>query len=489
MFQPTRGHAIIDNIFTNSEAFATITVTGNISDREPQAIELTMEKCSDEKPVRRRFITDANKGALYLSLLSETWQEAQSGDDPGSMFDVFLTTFMHHYNLCIPLKVVMNRNSKPESHSPVLFQIKETLDLIRETMNMYPGDEDLARIFRSYRKFYLQSCEDFKRLHYTQQIQQSQNRSKTVWRHIDNITGKRQRNLTDEQRPSCEDLSATAAESSFYFFPTDEQEILEIVQKLHPKKSRDHYDIDTDTVKFIAPTIAKVLANVINKCMEKGIFPDSLKIARVTPIYKKGLRSDPSSFRPISVLPAFSKIFEAVMAARISDYFEREGYLCDEQYGFRSGRGTRQAVWNIFTGLSSIIESESRCDAVVLDISKAFDCMNHNRFIDKMEKYGFRGVALGLLRSYLTNRKQYVVCGAESGVMTRVTIGVAQGSLIGPLFFIIYTSDLPRSISREVTLYADDTTILVRWRDDAARNAAVEDAKLVCRQSPRVEYR
>ena len=93
------------------------------------------------------------------------------------------------------------------------------------------------------------------------------------------------------------------------------------------------------------------------------------------------------------------------MAVRISGYFEREGYLCDGQYGFTSSRGARPAVWNIFSWLSNIIDSESRCGTLVLDISKAVDCMKHDGFIDNMEKYGFRGVALSLLRSYLTNRK------------------------------------------------------------------------------------
>ena len=199
---------------------------------------------------------------------------------------------------------------------------------------------------------------------------------------------------------------------------------------------------------------------IINESFSSGTFPDKLKIAKVTPIFKKGSRSDKNNYRPISILSVFSKIFEKLMHKRLFRYLERLCILHELQFGFREKFSTSHALISLIEHLKkSLDEGEFGC-GIFIDLRKAFDTVNHSILLQKLEYYGIRGVANNWFKSYLSDRYQYVSINGITSDVKPVLCGVPQGSVLGPLLFLLYVNDLP-NCSDKLTFHltADDTNI------------------------------
>ena len=187
-----------------------------------------------------------------------------------------------------------------------------------------------------------------------------------------------------------------------------------------------------------------------------------MKLARVTPIHKEGSKTNVENYRPISLLNSFSKIYEKLMHTRLFEFFELNNSLYENQYGFRSGRSCEHALLNAQNILLESLSKRQISLLLLIDFSKAFDMVEHPILLQKLEHYGIRGPALKWLESYLSNRKQFVsVNGAESSTLS-IDFGVPQGSILGPLLFIIYINDIPNiSEFAKFILYADDANIIL----------------------------
>jgi hypothetical protein len=206
--------------------------------------------------------------------------------------------------------------------------------------------------------------------------------------------------------------------------------------------------------------IVEPLTIIINQMLNTGIFPNLLKIAKVTPIYKKGDETDFSNYRPISLLPALSKIFEKVIFNQTYEYFTQEKLFYESQYGFRNKHSTEYAALEIVDRLMTEMDKNETPINIYLDLSKAFDTLDHNTLIQKLEYYGIKGNNLALFQNYLTERKQYVEFNNTKSEMLEINTGVPQGSILGPLLFIIYINDMSK-VSKifAFIIYADDTTL------------------------------
>ena len=248
--------------------------------------------------------------------------------------------------------------------------------------------------------------------------------------------------------------------SSFTFMNIDEDAINKIIYNLPPKSSSGCDGISTKLLKVIAPVIIKPLTLLINQVLNTGTFPDKLKIAKVIPIFKKGDPSLFENYRPISLLPAISKVLEKIIALQLSSYFEKNKLLFDNQYGFRPKHSTEHAALELIDRITNKMDTNEIPLNIFLDLSKAFDTIDHSILLNKLKYYGLKGSTLNLVQSYLSNRKQYTEIEDTTSTILPIQVGVPQGSILGPILFIIYVNDLPQCSNKfDFIMYADDTTL------------------------------
>ena len=190
-------------------------------------------------------------------------------------------------------------------------------------------------------------------------------------------------------------------------------------------------------MKQIASEISYPLKLICSLSLSTGVFPNDLKIAKVVSIYKKDNPQNFGNYRPVSVLPCFSKILERIMYNRCYDFITKTNVLFNKQYGFRNKHSTYMAVLDFVININHAIDNDKYTLAVFMDFSKAFDTIDHNILLSKLYHYGFRGISYDWFASYLSNRKQYVSYQNIKSSNENVICGVPQGSILGPLLFIL----------------------------------------------------
>ena len=197
-----------------------------------------------------------------------------------------------------------------------------------------------------------------------------------------------------------------------------------------------------------------------------GVFPDALKLTKVIPIHKANSKMIVSNYRPISLIPLFSKIFEKLMHKRIMDFLVKQNILSKKQYGFQKNKSTEHAILDLQSKIIDAFEKKERSCCIFLDFAKAFDTVNHSILIKKLNYYGIRGETLNWLQSYLSNRKQCVQIGNFKSDFKNIDCGVPQGSVLGPLLFLVYINDIAESSQLlDFHLFADDTSIFYKHKD------------------------
>jgi hypothetical protein len=249
--------------------------------------------------------------------------------------------------------------------------------------------------------------------------------------------------------------------SSFSFTVTSTEMVRSTIMKLKSKSSSAADGMSTRTLKSLSHVLAEPICLIFNQSVLTGIFPDALKIAKVRALFKKGDTCNPNNYRPISILPAISKVFEKLMQMQLTSYFENHGLLCPGQYGFRSNHSTEFAAIELIDRISLKLEQNLTPLSIFIDLSKAFDCLNHEILLCKLQHYGLQTRALSLIRSYLSNRKQFVETNNFKSETCRITTGVPQGSILGPFLFLVYLNDFKNASSKfKFINYADDTTLI-----------------------------
>ena len=209
-----------------------------------------------------------------------------------------------------------------------------------------------------------------------------------------------------------------------------------------------------------------MLSHIFNHSLSSGIVPSHLKIAEVIPIYKAGDNTVLSNYRPISILPSISKILEKIMYTRLHDYISKNNILAPQQHGFRTKRSTYMAINDLYCKITYDQDNKLYTAGLFLDLSKAFDTLNHEILLQKLNKYGIRGLALSWVENYLSNRQQYVMFNQHVSKTENISCGVPQGSILGPLLFLLYINDLPKcSPTSHFIIFADDTNIVFSHSD------------------------
>jgi hypothetical protein len=249
---------------------------------------------------------------------------------------------------------------------------------------------------------------------------------------------------------------------SMFLLPTNEIEICDIVKSLSGKKAPGNDEVSAFVLKSVIMSIVKPLTHVFNLSFRLGKFPNRLKLAKVVPIFKNDDKLLVCNYRPISVLSVFSKILEKLMFTRMSVFIDKHAILSSCQFGFREHHSTSMALIKLFDKITHELDNKCYSIGIFLDLSKAFDTIDHNILIDKLQCYGFRGIVKDWLTSYISDREQYVSINDHSSTTLPIRTGVPQGSILGPLLFILYINDIV-NVSRDVELllFADDTNVFL----------------------------
>ena len=241
------------------------------------------------------------------------------------------------------------------------------------------------------------------------------------------------------------------------------------------KSSGSIFSISTAVLEDAKHVISNILSNIFNLCVTQGYFPEELKLGRITPIFKKGSKSLFDNYRPVCNLSPFSKIFEKIVHNRMLEFIDKNNIFSNTQFGFRKEMGTETALVDFTDFIHQRLLKRHNVGSIFMDLSKAFDVMDHNILEKKLEHYGFRGKFLEFLMSFTRNRKYFVHVNGFNSVTKNVNIGVPQGSTLGPLFFLLFINDMKNcSELLKFIQFADDTTLLFSSSDIEQLNSILE---------------
>ena len=249
--------------------------------------------------------------------------------------------------------------------------------------------------------------------------------------------------------------------SIFHATEVTEEEIVKIIGNF--KDSAAGWDdIKPSVIKHVKTSLKRPLAHISNLSFANGIFPNELKIANVVPIYKGNDEMEFSNYRPVSVLPVFSKLLERLMYNRLIDFINENKLLYKFQFGFQKGKSTNMALIMLIDKISEALDKGELAIGVFLDFSKAFDTVDHDILTRKLDLYGIKGIYNDWFKNYLDNRKQYVTYNSAKSESQVIKCGVPQGSILGPLLFLLYINDLS-TVSDDLfsILFADDSNMFI----------------------------
>ena len=244
-------------------------------------------------------------------------------------------------------------------------------------------------------------------------------------------------------------------------FPLSRDDIIPLICKLNPKKATGSDGISAQMLLLCGETASRPLQIIFSSILSTGIYPNVWKLANVTPIHKKNSKQEINNYRPISLLPICGKLFEKIVFNHLYSFLNTNNLITKNQSGFRPGDSTINQLLDLIDTIHKSFDASPTLEvrAVFMDISKAFDKVWHDGLIFKLRQNGVSGTLLNLFDSYLTNRKQRVVLNGSVADYADIKSGVPQGSVLGPLLFLVYINDLEENIKSQIRFFADDTML------------------------------
>lgn len=459
---------------------------------------------NSEQTVRTQFSKNKCISILQLHDWSSFRTQCETSSNVNDIYDSFAATVQSAVSLSTSESTRSSR--KIPRHPWITDGILASSEEKHRLYNMYvknPSPENKQR-YIIYRNKFKSLLRLSKHNHFSKQFQEASNNSKETWKILNVLLNKRHNPgiikeiihdgssyitpidivnklneyfvnigkniLSNIKTNTCYTTFLNKMKSpsmSFALWDASKEEILNIILHLKPKQSRGHDDLSMKMLISLGDVLAAPLCDIFNCMLRLASFPDALKTAKVIALFKAGDKTDISNYRPISLLPSISKIFERLIHKRLYNYLSKHNILVPNQYGFRPKHSTTLAVLDLQEKITSALENRQSSIGIFLDLSKAFDSIDHTILLNKLYHYGIRGQALELFKNYLTGRKQYVTANGQISQLANITYGVPQGSILGPLLFIIYINDITTASDYfQFIIFADDTNLFITHKDN-----------------------
>ena len=493
---------VIDHVYTNLKSCRAFVYETSISDHYTVALTLNDKRSKCKQSNKEYMAPLHNESSMNLMLAflagyreATQWKEVLECKTTEA-FQIF------EYVISVGNKVscpVVKKNRKKTPQNP--WMTKELLKQRYEKEKLHrkarqkKTDEAWSK-FKSCNKKYNKACRDAKNSYYGDKFEANKYDGKQLWRLANEVTGRVTKKSNDntvgpiegcatdlESATKINEFFATVAsnlqskikrpkklfteylpkldsvpDAKFEFQEVTREKVEEVITSM---KNKTSYGIDTlsnKLIKHIKEEISIPLTHLINLSIKLSYVPLAWKTAKIAPIFKSGDPSQPTNYRPISLLSTLSKVLERVISNQIYGYFETNKLFYAGQFGFRRAHSCQDLLLKIMDHIAKEKEKNKYVLNIYIDLKKAFDTCVWDILFKKLEHYGLSTNAVGWFQSYLSERKMYTKVGDSDSEMMDILCGVPQGSILGPLLFLIYINDLPHATKLFTALYADDTS-------------------------------